>query len=283
MTNPQLRPSIPNLTGNKWVCGVMLLATFLNYMDPAGSWHDHSPRIEALTTTFLRGSTGIGANRGSVSGVRLCSWVDPVPDCSPTGSGPRAAPTRSYSPGWSIAGDRHRIRDTPRSDRVPPATRRRTRCRHLPLAAILAADTWTLAKPATGRVPSLRPGRSSRDCDRPLGNARILQSGAAFRVDLDSALRGTRRRPRRRAGQITFWSNRRVAGLLWVPRAGLACQSSGPAIWPTERHCEMANRGRSRCLELDEAGVPSRHRRRCQPILEGRLAVSSCLESLSPP
>jgi MFS transporter, ACS family, hexuronate transporter len=189
-----------------WVCGVLLLATFLNYMDRQALAvtlpelkRDYNLREERIG--LIEGCFGFAFAAGAIV---FGFFAD------------RFGPRKLYPVvliGWSIAGIATGFAANPEVTRFleqpsdePGAGTFRWLLFWRTVLGLCEAGHWPCALITARQILSLR--------ERPLGNG-ILQSGAAFAsiliplyAELVEHLGGK--------WQITFWSIG-VAGLLWVP------------------------------------------------------------------
>jgi ACS family hexuronate transporter-like MFS transporter len=229
-----------------WVCGVLLLATFLNYMDRQAlavtlPELKRAYNLQEQRIGLIEGCFGFAFAAGSIVFGFLAD---------------RYGPRKLYPivlVGWSLAGiatgfaghqEVVRFLESPGDD--PGAGTFRWLVFWRTVLGICEAGHWPCALITARQVLSAK--------DRPLGNG-ILQSGAAFAsiliplyAELVEQLGG--------GWPVTFWSIG-IVGLLWVPlwlalvRPGdLDDRPASPEDAPPERDELDA--------ELDEAGVPAR-------------------------
>ena len=228
-----------------WVCGVLLLATFLNYMDRQAlavtlPELKRAYNLQERRVGLVEGCFGFAFAAGSILFGFLAD---------------RYGPRKLYPivlVGWSLAGiatgfaghpEVVRLLESPGDD--PGAGTFRWLVFWRTVLGICEAGHWPCALITARQVLSAK--------DRPLGNG-ILQSGAAFAsiliplyAELVEHVGG--------GWPVTFWSIG-VVGLLWVPlwlalvRPGdLDDRPAPPADFPPARdHLDA---------ELDEAGVPA--------------------------
>lgn len=241
MNTPHSTSLAPQSSWRWWVCGVLLLATFLNYMDRQAlaitlPELKHQYNLQERRIGLVEGSFGFAFAFGSILFGFLAD---------------RFGPRRLYPVvlmGWSLAGiatgfagHKEFIRLIElEGDEAGAGTFRWLLCCRIVLG-IFEAGHWPCALITARQILTAK--------DRPLGNG-ILQSGAAFA----SILIPLYAEFMERLGggwQITFWSIG-VVGLLWVPVWLLTVRPGSlddrPAI-PTKRDTLDD--------ELDEAGVPN--------------------------
>jgi ACS family hexuronate transporter-like MFS transporter len=245
MTNHQ--SPIPNSQSPwRWyVCGVLMLATFLNYMDRQAlavtlPELKHQYNLQERRIGLIEGCFGFAFAAGAILFGFLAD---------------RFGPRRLYPPvliGWSLAGIATGFAGHPEVVgwlEVEGDERGAGTFRWLLLwrtvLGICEAGHWPCALITARQILSHK--------DRPLGNG-ILQSGAAFAsiliplyAELVQSLGG--------GWQVTFWSIG-IVGLLWVPiwltlvpRGSLDDRPTTRDDYPPARD-ELDT-------ELDEAGVPA--------------------------
>lgn len=241
MSNPQSAIRDPQSFWRWWVCGVLLLATFLNYMDRQAlavtlpelkrSYHLQEGRIG-----WVEGCFGFAFAFGSILFGFLAD---------------RYGPRKLYPlvlTGWSLAGIATGFAGHPQvvgwlesPGDEPGAGTFRWLLIWRTVLGVFEAGHWPCALITARQILSKK--------ERPLGNG-ILQSGAAFA----SILIPLYAEAVERLGgswQVTFWSIG-VAGLLWVPVWLALVRPGNLADRPVQP--EVRDEVDE---ELDAAGVPA--------------------------
>ena len=206
MNTPHSALRTPHSFWKWWVCGALLLATFLNYMDRQAL----AVTLPELKREFHLAERRVGMVEGGfgfafAAGALLFGLL-----------ADRFGPRKLYPlvlTGWSLAGIATGFAGYPeltglleRSDDEPGAGTFRWLLICRTTLGLFEAGHWPCAFITVQRLLALK--------DRPLGNS-ILQSGAAFAsiliplyAEFVESLGG--------AWRVTFWTIG-VGGLLWVP------------------------------------------------------------------
>jgi len=216
-----------------WVCGVLLLATFLNYMDR-----------QALAVTLPELKREYHLAEGRVGKVEGCFGYAFAAGALIFGIlADRFGPLKLYPvvlTGWSLAGiatgfaghaELTSLLEVPDDEPGAGTFRWLLLCRTV--LGLCEAGHWPCAFITVQRLMALK--------DRPLGNS-ILQSGAAF-ASILIPLYAEFIESRGWGWPVTFWSIG-IGGLLWVP------------LWLTLIRREDLELHSAKPDELDEAGVP---------------------------